>query len=146
MTAPAEGNGNGFAQKYSVIIQTITVVAIFMAGAWTVIGSPMFENIRTIQKDLNTDHAWTQKQDVQIKHLEESILRIDDRHEKHVVPRSEHDIKNKQSDAQMALISERLNELRRDTYRTVTVGDELKRLQTEVADLRKLLSERQLSR
>lgn len=65
------------------------------------------------------------------------------RHEKYVVPRSEHEIKNKQSDAQMALISERLNELRRDTYRTVTVGDELKRLQTEMADLRKLLLDRQ---
>lgn len=139
MSAPANENGNGFSQRYAVIIQTVTVIAIFMAGAWTVIGSPMFENIKAIQRDINVDHAWTQKHDVQIKHLEEAIVRIDERYEKHVVPRPEHDIKNKQSDAQMALISERLNELRRDTYRTVTVGDELKRLQTEVSDLRKML-------
>lgn len=142
MTEAANGNGNGFAQRYAVIIQTITVIAIFMAGAWTVIGSPMMTNINAIQKDINTDHAWTQKQDVQIKHLEESILRIDERYENHVVPRSEHEIRNKQSDSQLALISERLNELRRDTYRTVTVGDEIKRLQTDVSDLRKLLLDR----
>lgn len=143
MTAAANGNGNGFAQRYAVIIQTITVIAIFMAGAWTVIGSPMLANINAIQKDINSDHAWTQKQDVQIKHLEEAILRIDERYDKHVVPRSENDIKSKQTTDQMALISERLNELRRDTYRTVTVGDELKRLQVEMSDLRKQLLDRQ---
>jgi hypothetical protein len=37
---------NGFTQKYSVIIQTVTVVALFMAGAWTVIGGPMLESRR----------------------------------------------------------------------------------------------------
>lgn len=135
-------NGNGFSQRYGVIIQTVMVVALFGAAFWTGILSPLVESIRTIQRDINADHSWTQKQDVQIKHLEEAISRIDDRHDKHVVPRSEHDIKNKQSDAQMALISERLNELRRDTYRTVTVGDELKRLQGEVQDLRRALNEK----
>lgn len=145
MSTAVDGNGNGFAQRYAVIIQTITVIAIFMAGAWTVIGSPMYDSIKAVQKDINSDHAWTQKQDVQIKHLEESITRIDDRYEKHVVPRPEHEMRNKQTDAQMALISERLNELRRDTYRTVTVGDELKRLQAEMSDLRKLMLDRQPS-
>lgn len=134
--------GNGFVSRYGVILQSVTVVALFMAGAWTVVGSPMLDSLRSIQKDINADHAWTQKQDVQIKHLEESITRIDDRYEKHVVPRPEHEMRNKQSDAQMALISERLNELRRDTYRTITVGDEIKRLQTEISDLRRLLDSR----
>lgn len=146
MSEPTNGNGNGFSQRYAVIIQTVMVVALFGAAVWTGVLSPMVEAQRTIQRDLNADHAWTQKQDVQIKHVEEAIIRIDERHEKHVVPRSEEEIKNKQSDAQMALISERLNELRRDTYRTVTVGDELKRLQTEVSDLRKQLQDRQPNR
>lgn len=139
----ASSNGNGFTQRYAVIIQTVTVVALFMAGAWTVVGSPMFDTLKTVQRDMNIDHAWTQKQDVQIKHLEEAVIRIDQRYEAHVVPRSENEIRNKQLDSQLALISERLNELRRDTYRTVTVGDELKRLQTEVQDLRKALMDRQ---
>lgn len=39
--------------------------------------------------------------------------------------------------SQLGLVSERLNELRRDTYRSVTVGDELKRLQSELSDLRR---------
>lgn len=136
------GNGNGFAQRYAVIIQTITVIAIFMAGAWTVIGSPMFETQKVLQRDLNADHAWLQKHDVQVSHLEDAIKRIDERHEKHVVPRSENEIKSKQVSDQIALISERLNELRRDTYRTVTVGDELKRLQGEMQDLRKSLMDK----
>lgn len=138
----AATNGNGFAARYSLIIQTVLVIAAFFGAGWAGVLSPMMENIKTLQRDYNSDHAWTQKQDVQILKVEDAVRRIDDRHDRYVVPRSEHEIRNKQNSDQMALISERLNELRRDTYRTVTVGDELKRLQIELGDLRKLLNER----
>jgi hypothetical protein len=125
-----------------VIIQTVMVVALFGAAFWTGILNPMREDIKTIQRDINTDHAWTQKQDVQIKHLEEAIVRIDQRHEAHVVPRSENDIRLGQIVKQQELLGERLNELRSKTLTSVTVGDDLKRLNSEIADLRRQLQER----
>lgn len=57
-----------------------------------------------------------------------------------IVPRREADAADSFNRSQLALISERLNELRRDAYRSVTVGDELKRLQTDIAELRKQMS------
>lgn len=135
-------NGNGWAQRYAVIIQTVTVLAIFCAGAWAVVGSPTLEDIRAIKRDINADHAWTQKQDVQILKLEDHVKRIDQRHETHVVPRSETDIRLNQIVAQQNLLGDRLNELRKQTLTSVTVGDDLKRLNAEIADLRRRLEER----
>lgn len=135
-------NGNGFAQRYGVIIQTVMVVALFGAAFWTGILSPIKEDLRLLQRDMNSDHAWTQKQDVQISKLEDHIRRVDQRHESYVVPRSENDIRLSQITAQQALLSERLNELRKQTLTTVTVGDELKRLQGEIMDMRRQLQER----
>lgn len=108
-----ETNGNGFMSRYGAIIQTVMVVGLLVGGGWAVVGGPLLESVKTLQRDMNADHAWTQKQDVQIKHLEEAVVRIDDRYDKHVVPRSENEIKSKQITDQMVLISERLNELRR---------------------------------
>lgn len=138
----APTNGNGFAQRYGVIIQTVMVVALFGAAFWTGILAPLTESIRTLQRDINSDHAWTQKQDVQIKHVEEAVERIDRRHEVNVVPRSENDIRLNQITAQQNLLGERLNELRKATLTSVTVGDDLKRLNSEIADLRRQLQER----
>lgn len=142
MTTPPNGNGNGFAQRYGVIIQTVMVVALFGAAFWTGILSPLTESIRTLQRDMNADHAWTQKQDVQINKLELAVDRIDRRHETHVVPRSENDIRLGQIVNQQALLGERLNELRKATLTSVTVGDDLKRLNTEIGELRRRLEER----
>lgn len=138
----ANGNGNGFAQRYGVIIQTVMVVALFGAAFWTGILSPIREDLRLLQRDMNSDHAWTQKQDVQILKLEDHVRRVDQRHESHVVPRSENDIRLGQITAQQVLLGERLNELRKQTLTTVTVGDELKRLQGEIVDMRRQLQER----
>ncbi len=56
-----------------------------------------------------------------------------------IVPRRENDAVNATQDAAIKVLQDRLNELRRDTYQTVTVGDEIKRLQNDIAELRKTL-------
>lgn len=139
---PTTENGNGFSQRYGVIIQTVMVVALFGAAFWTGILNPMREDIKTIQHDVSSDHAWTQKQDVQILKLEDHVKRIDQRHEFHVVPRSEADIRLGQIIKQQELLGDRLNELRKATLSSVTVGDDLKRLNAELSDLRKQLQDR----
>lgn len=135
-------NGNGFTQRYGVIIQTVMVVALFGAAIWTGVLSPMIESLRKLQVDINSDHAWTQKQDVQIKHLEEGILRIDARHESHVVPRSEMTIRLDTISNQQALLAERINDVRKSVSSQVTPGDEIKRLQAEIAELRRVIYEK----
>lgn len=143
MPASPIANGNGIlAKATSTVVPIITVVAIFFAGMWTVAFGPMFDNVKELQRSTVADRVWTQKQDVQIKHLEEAIERIDRRHESHVVPRSENDIRLSQIVKQQELLGERLNELRKATLTSVTVGDDLKRLNSEIADLRRQLQEK----
>lgn len=59
-----------------------------------------------------------------------------------IVPRTEHEARWASTGKDLALLSERLNELRTATSSTYTMRDALQRMQTEVTDLRKLLGER----
>lgn len=136
-------SSNGiFARATSTVVPIIGVVGLFFAGMWTIAFGPMLDSIKELQRSTMTDRVWTQKQDVQIKHLEEGIVRIDARHEAHVVPRSENDIRLDRIVKQQELLGERLNELRKATMTSITVGDDLKRLNSEIADLRRQLQEK----
>jgi len=59
-----------------------------------------------------------------------------------IVPRTEHEARWAATDRNIALLSERLNELRNSTSSTYTIRDEVHRMQTEVSEMRKLLNDR----
>lgn len=59
-----------------------------------------------------------------------------------IVPRTEHEARWASTSKDLALLSERLNELRNATSSTYTIRDEVHRMQTEVSEMRKLLSDR----
>lgn len=59
-----------------------------------------------------------------------------------IVPRTEHEARWASTDKDLKLLSERLNELRNATSSTYTIRDEVHRMQVEVSELRKLLSDR----
>lgn len=53
-----------------------------------------------------------------------------------IVPRTEHEARWAATDRNIALLSERLNELRNATSSTYTIRDEMKRMQLEVSEMR----------
>lgn len=57
-----------------------------------------------------------------------------------IVPRTEHEARWAASDRNIALLSERLNELRNATSSTYTIRDEMKRMQLEVSEMRAMLA------
>lgn len=59
-----------------------------------------------------------------------------------IVPRTEHEARWASTLKDLALLSERLNELRNATSSTYTIRDEVHRMQVEVSELRKLLADR----
>lgn len=59
-----------------------------------------------------------------------------------VVPRTEHEARWISTAKDLALLSERLNELRNSTSSTYTIRDEVHRMQTEVSEMRRLLNEK----
>lgn len=140
MSPPA--NGNGFSQRYAVIIQTITVVALFSAGAWAIAFSPMVASIGMLQSRQAENRVTIAELSTKIDFIYRDIVRIDARYIENVVPRRENDANNAIITSTIRTISDRLNEVRRDTYQSVTVGDELKRLQVDIVELRRQLAEK----
>lgn len=140
MSPPA--NGNGFSQRYAVIIQTITVVALFSAGAWAIAFSPMVASIGMLQSRQAENRVTIAELSTKIDFIYRDIIRIDARYIENVVPRRENDANNAVITSTIRTISDRLNEVRRDTYQSVTVGDELKRLQVDIVELRRQLAEK----
>lgn len=59
-----------------------------------------------------------------------------------IVPRTEHEARWASMSKDLALLSERLNELRNATSSTYTIRDEVHRMQTEVSEMRRLLNDR----
>lgn len=59
-----------------------------------------------------------------------------------IVPRTEHEARWASTSKDLALLSERLNELRNATSSTYTIRDEVHRMQTEVSEMRRLLNDR----
>ena len=62
--------------------------------------------------------------------------------EKLVVPRDELSGRLTNSENNFKLLSDRINELRNQTLTTVTVRDELARVQNEIIELRRLLADK----
>lgn len=58
------------------------------------------------------------------------------------MPRTEHEARWASTTKDLALLAERLNELRNATSSTYTIRDEVHRMQVEVSELRKALAER----
>lgn len=136
-------DGNGFSQRYSTIVQTVTVVALFVAGFWAGVISPLAVKITEIEKG---GISLREHEEFKLR-IDNDIARLDHRialNSLAVVPRAEHEARWSAYEANQKLLSERLNEVRNlaGANSTVPLRDEMTRVQNEINDLRKLLLDR----
>lgn len=136
------GNGNGFAARYGAIIQTVMVVALFGAAFWTGVMGPLVEAQRAAGREISVSQVAHEGLRVRVDKLEAAIVRIDERHEAHVVPRREHDANKATLDSTINTMQARINEIRQNTTQQVTVGDELKQLRADLLQMRQMLYEK----
>jgi hypothetical protein len=141
-------NGNGFSQRYSTIIQTVTVVALFIAGFWGAVIQPLTTKINeSISRQEHEEFKLRVDRD--LIRLEAERLRDKDgfraRFTRDVVPRSEHETERAAMMHDISVVSDRLNELRTATTSTYTMRDEIQRLQTELTELRTAISRQGLT-
>lgn len=141
MGAPPNGNGNAFIPRYGVIISTVGVVILIIGGFWGAVIGPI--TVRQDKLDGKLDahlsirehEEFKSRLDQRITQLNNDLLRLAEV----VVPRKEHEATSGTLNVTIKTMQDRINEIRRDTYQTVTVGDDLKRLQGEISELRKQL-------
>lgn len=74
--------------------------------------------------------------------IDRDLIRIEQAQIRELVPRTEHLARWTATDKDLGLLSARLNELRTSTTSTYTLRDEVTRLQTELVELRRSLTER----
>src|SRR5215467_12925519 len=85
MAANGSSNGNGFSQRYSTIIQTVTVMALGVAGFWGSVISPMQNEIK--DKLSKEEHAeFKLRIDKDILRIEYALAELN----RKIVPRDEH--------------------------------------------------------
>lgn len=131
-------DGNGFAQRYSVIIQTITVVALGIAGFFTTVIQPIVGRQEKLETELRTSIQRSEHEEFKLR-IDRDIARIDAarlRDKTDVVPRTEHDARWEATSKDIRLLSDRLNELRTSTTSTFTIRDEVQRLEADLRDIR----------
>lgn len=139
MTAAPASNGNGYINRgnMTVMISAAGLVMLAFGGFIT------FQNGNTDRRlsDIREDIKGMLRKD---EH-EEFKLRIDKdltAIHKDIVPRTEHEARWEASEKEATLLAARLNELRTSTTSTYTLRDEVSRLQTEISELRRVLSDR----
>lgn len=135
-------DSNGFSQRYSTIIQTVTVVALFIGGFWGAVIGPIAARQEKLEVKLEGAISRAEHEEFKLR-IDRDIARIDAdrlRDKTAVVPRSEHDARWSATDKDLKLLSERLNELRTATTSTYTTRDEIQRLQAELTELRSIMA------
>lgn len=144
MAAPhTNGNGAGTISRGNMTIM-IGAAALIMAafGAFLKFsGDATDRRINDIKDLVKVERDVLRKDEhVEFKlRIDKDLARIDAdalRRFSGVVPRTEHEARWVATDRNIELLSARLNELRTATTSTITVRDELSRLQQEMRDLR----------
>lgn len=101
----------------------------------------VIERTKKIEQSIFTTDAFAQYRKRIDERLDRSDLALKELDTK-TVPRSEVQLNAAQVTSQLAVLGDRLNELRKSSYGSVTVGDELKRLQLDIVELRRQLQEK----
>ncbi len=130
---------NGFSQRYSTIIQTVTVVALFIAGFWGSVIQPLTVRQDKLEAKFDSSISRSEHEEFKLR-IDRDIARIDAarlRDKSEVVPRSEHETERQAMQSDIKTVSDRLNELRTATTATYTMRDEIQRLQVEITELRR---------
>lgn len=164
MSAP-NGNGNGFTQRYSVVIQTVTVAALIVGGFWGAVINPMRAELTDLKKDQLTireheefknrldreiaviregSHAIVPRSEHEARWAEfdRNIARIDARHnetQKLVVPRDELNARLSFLESNGKVLGDRINDLRTSITAPYPVREQIDRLNAEIAEMRRLL-------
>lgn len=156
------GNGNGWSQRYSVIIQTVTVVGLAVGGLWAAILGPMKEQLTEFDlhklsdreheifvKDVDNRFREIRDQamkvvphsvdeehfvalDKRIEEIRQSVLKL----EADQVPRNEHEEHWKEEAARVTALHDNFQELNKQFQAVYNAGDVIKALQKELDDLR----------
>jgi hypothetical protein len=134
---------NGYAQRYSTIIQTVTVVGLFVAGFWAAVISPMQGHIDKFDHaylairehdefKFRIDQRLKDVVDGQISLIISDIIKLKDQQ----VTRAEHIQHWNESAERFNALTARLNELQKDFNGSYNLGDQIKNLQKQLDDLR----------
>lgn len=134
------GNGNGFTQRYAVIIQTVTVVALFTAGAYTTMIGPMLADIKAMrdtESQVRVDQARNMERvDGNRRDIEKVaaiILRIESTQQSRTSAVANVGTLDKRLDA----LSRRQDDIEHHiTASSPSISEELKNLRAELQELR----------
>jgi hypothetical protein len=129
------GNGNGWAQRYSIIIQTITVVGLVVGGLWAGIIAPMGGRINELERETVTEREARDLKDDINRRIEENRAAIEKVKDQEV-PRAEHEEHWKEESDRLVALHDNFADLDKQFQSIFTGGDAIKNLQKQLDDLR----------
>ena len=159
MMTPPNSRSNDFASRYTIIIQTITVVAFFIGGFWAGVIAPVQDRLTRVEKhylqisefeqfksdaerrmkDNETDKLSWQvhnqfKEDTlnRISVMNNDITRI----RTDQVTRSEHEQHWSDTKDRISSLFDEIASVRHDFSSSYTIADQMKSLQKQLDDLR----------
>ena len=130
------GNGNGaWTQRYSSILQTVTVVALFISGFFIAVIGPMNSHLEVLDREKLSEEAsrilredWNRRYD----ELRAAVLKVQDAQ----VPRAEHEQHWVTDSRRIEDLRGTVLDMQKEFNTTFNAGDALKNLQKELDDLR----------
>jgi hypothetical protein len=146
------GNGNGYYGRVSTIIQTVTVVSLFVAGFWGAVIMPLKSTLDDIDKTkltINEHSEFKYRLDRELSDIRDKAKDLPPRLElqphwaeltrlqSDIVPRGEHLEHWRSVDQQFVELRREIDAVRSQVGNTYTLGDEIKRLQHDMDQLRK---------
>lgn len=138
----SEPNGNGYISRgnMTVVLSAAGLIMLAFGSFITFQNNATDRRLQELREDVKEIAKITLKKE---EH-EEFKLRIDKdlaRLDKGVVPRSEHDARWKASDDFTILLSNRINEVRNNLAAITTPQSQFTRMESDIVELRKQLTE-----
>jgi predicted RNase H-like nuclease (RuvC/YqgF family) len=133
-------NGNGWTTRYASILQTVSVVGIFVGGFWAAVIVPMGKSIEKIEKNYVSLREFEQfKTDIVAKldALSTEVEKIRDSE----VTRSEHQEHWSDTDQRIEALAKRVDQMETEYQMVYGPNDALKAMQKQIDDLRVQLAQ-----
>lgn len=137
---------NGFTQRYSTIIQSVTVVGLFVAGFWAGVISPIQYHLTQLDGDtikIREHNEFKSRIDSERQIIKDDVRRNLERLEAMVnklatdqVSRAEHNQHWEWIAERINAVNARMNDIGKEYSSSYTLGDQLKSLQKQLDDLR----------
>lgn len=142
--ATIETNGYISRGNMTIILSSAGLIMLAFGAFITQQNTATDRRIDDIKSELRRTLAKDEHEEFKLR-IDKDIARIAARIEADrtaVVPRTEHEARWISTSKDLALLSERLNELRNAASSTYTIRDEVHRMQTEVSEMRRILNEK----